>query len=244
MPCEILSLDISDFTGEHTLNIIDQLKKKKLNKEGKLIGDFIYDKNEKINVEKIEEMFIKGEGCNLIGKFNIRRTPGNFHLSTHAFGDTIKQMLFRGNILKYNLSHTINHLSFGNDNNISIIKSKFNNIDFITPLDNKFNLDEIDGKIFEYYLNIIPSEYIDLERNKYNIFQFTVNNINVQSGMLIPTIFFRFDISPILLRYTHFITNQFESWINVCAIIGGLFTLMSIINSIILKIFKKDKIKI
>ena len=62
--------------------------------------------------------------------------------------------------------------------------------------------------------------------------------------MLIPTIFFRFDISPILLRYTHFIPNQFQSWINVCAIIGGLYTLMNIFNSIILKIFKKDKIKI
>ena len=57
-------------------------------------------------------MFIKGEGCNLIGKFNIRRTPGNFHLSTHAFGDTIKQMLFRGNILKQFNSNSINNYTF------------------------------------------------------------------------------------------------------------------------------------
>jgi hypothetical protein len=150
-------------------------------------------------------------------------------------------MLIRGKQRVFNLSHTINHLYFGIENNLNVIKSKFDNVNFITPLDNKFNLDNIDEKLFEYYLNIIPTQYVDLQKNKYNIFQFTVSKVKVESGMIIPTIYFRYDISPILLKYTKYIPNHFQSWINVCAIIGGLFTIISILDSIIIKICGLEK---
>jgi hypothetical protein len=29
------------------------------------------------------------EGCNVVGTLIINKVPGNFHLSTHAFGDVV-----------------------------------------------------------------------------------------------------------------------------------------------------------
>lgn len=53
------------------------------------------------------------EGCLVEGTVIINKVPGNFHLSTHAFGEVIQKLYMTGHRLDF--SHTINHLSFGND---------------------------------------------------------------------------------------------------------------------------------
>ena len=67
---------------------------------------------ESIYAETIKAMD-EEEGCLLEGTVIINKVPGNFHLSTHAFGYVIQKIYMNGR--KLDFTHTIHHLSFGND---------------------------------------------------------------------------------------------------------------------------------
>lgn len=73
------------------------------------------------------------EGCLVEGLVIINKVPGNFHLSTHAFGEVIQRLYMTG--FRLDFSHTINHLSFGNDTQMKQIKSKYDET-FNFDLDN------------------------------------------------------------------------------------------------------------
>ena len=80
----------------------------------------IKEMQDKNNLQKHEEIlkFLKkaqeeGEGCRIQGTVVINKVPGNFHISTHAFGHIV-QMFYAGGG-KLDFSHTVHHLSFGDD---------------------------------------------------------------------------------------------------------------------------------
>ena len=52
-----------------------------------------------------------------------------------------------------------------------------------------------------------------------------------------PAIFFRLNISPILVKYTFVYPNPFKAIINICAIFGGLFTIAGFLDAFLLKLF-------
>jgi len=139
----------------------------------------------------------------------------------------------------FNLSHTINRLSFGTD---------FPGI--INPLDNAVKIWSKDGSSeYQYYVKVVPTVYEDLNRNILNTNQYSVTEYERQvvtdNNQGVPGIFFNYDISPIRVifketkkSFAHFVTG-------VCAIIGGIFTVAGIIDTLIyhsLKNLKKDRI--
>jgi hypothetical protein len=72
------------------------------------------------------------EGCQMVGSVIINKVPGNFHISTHAFGDVVQKLYLNGHRLDF--SHTINHLSFGDDGKMREIFRKFGD-KFVFDLD-------------------------------------------------------------------------------------------------------------
>ncbi len=69
----------------------------------------------------------------MVGTVIINKVPGNFHISTHAFGEVVQRIYMGGKRLDF--SHTVNHLSFGNDLMMKQILERYND---------KFNYD-LDG---------------------------------------------------------------------------------------------------
>ena len=248
LPCQILAVDVSDFMGTHALNVQGTLVKSRLSKEGKTI-ETITEKsknsinNETFDLDQLKTSLEAGEGCRLVGAIEVLRVPGNFHISSHPFGKEIAQLIAKEEDLTFDLSHTINHISFGNDSDIHYIKHHFTQYGNLVPLDGLYTKDEKNNKLFEYYLNIVPTTYIDLNNNKYHLHQFTSNKNLVKSGMLIPTIYFRYDTSPILVKFTQYKPNRFKAIINVCAIFGGMFTIAGILDTIILKFARNVNLK-
>lgn len=59
--------------------------------------------------------------------------PGNFHISTHAYGDVVMGLTFDGYIFDY--SYKINHISFGKQENFEIISRNFKDQQIASPLD-------------------------------------------------------------------------------------------------------------
>ncbi|CAG9566985.1 unnamed protein product [Danaus chrysippus] len=92
--------------------------------------------------------------------------------------------------------------------------------------------------MFQYYLKIVPTMYVKLDGSILHTNQFSVtrhqksvSNINVESGM--PGAFFSYELSPLMVKYTakersigHFATN-------VCAIVGGVFTVAGIFDTLL-----------
>ena len=246
IPCYILNMDISDFTGAHTSNVQGTLVKKHLDKDGKILSMDTSEVNKKHDQEKeftsddVIKAFNEQQGCRLTGSFSVMRLPGNFHVASHTFAPFIRQFREKGEDIHFNLTHTIHHISFEDEKDISLIREKFNE-GIMTPMDGFYLVDDTQGSLLNYYINIIPTEYEDIDGKKYEAFQFTYKQKKVDSGRMIPTIFFRYDISPMKMKYTKYYPGHFDGLINICAIFGGMFTIAGIIDSLLLKIFRGKK---
>jgi hypothetical protein len=75
----------------------------------------------------------ESEGCRIEGTVVINKVPGNFHISSHAYGHVVQQMYMMGKRLDF--THTIHHLSFGDDGQNKEIRKRY---------DEKFEYD-LDG---------------------------------------------------------------------------------------------------
>lgn len=53
----------------------------------------------------------------------INKVPGNFHISMHHYPEAVMQLMSRG--YKFDFTHKINHLSFGDLNDIKHITSNY-----------------------------------------------------------------------------------------------------------------------
>lgn len=171
-PCSILSVDIQDVMGTHSVNVHGTLTKNKLNKYGKVIGQEVYKKanldadqqedshgndEEMPSFDLVKKEIDNEEGCQVFGFFYVKKVPGNFHISAHAYGSIVQQLIALG-YFNFNVAHTVNHLSFGNNADISQIKSRFaegqlNTLDGVIK-------NEHSRSVYEYYLKVSDIYFI------------------------------------------------------------------------------------
>jgi hypothetical protein len=247
LPCSILSLDSQDVMGTHSLNIHGKITKKKLDRTGRVIGELTEEKGNQLmnsdsehdhshqpDYEEVKKAVQNGEGCQIVGNIEVLRVPGNFHISSHAFGNVVAQLAGEG-LYEFDVSHTVNHISFGDESDIKHITNNFS-VGILNPMDGVSKNKKEDNKIYEYYLKVVPTSYTDVAGTTYNAHQFTANSNEVESNMTIPTIFFRYDISPILVKIVQYKQNFFHFFIQICAIVGGMFTVMGILDNLLYRL--------
>lgn len=99
---------------------MDTLQKKRVLKDGTVL-DRVYGEgvpNYRGSTQEVEEA-INGinnqEGCQIIGYLNLKKVPGNFHISYHAKMDVLNKIASTNPeaFAKMNLNFKINHLGFG-----------------------------------------------------------------------------------------------------------------------------------
>ncbi|KAI8427758.1 hypothetical protein MSG28_002182 [Choristoneura fumiferana] len=168
------------------------------------------------------------EGCQIYGYMEV---GGSFHIApgksftiNHVHVHDVQP--YSSSV--FNTTHIIQHLSFGTD-----IKSANT-----APLDGVKGLAKEGAVMFQYYIKIVPTVYVKLDNTVLHTNQFSVtrhqksvSNINSESGM--PGAFFSYELSPLMVKYTekersigHFATN-------ICAIVGGVFTVAGIFDSLL-----------
>jgi hypothetical protein len=171
------------------------------------------------------------EGCRIYGYLLVNKVAGNFHFAPGKSFQQNNQHVHDLEIFKmassFNLSHTINRLSFGTD---------FPGI--INPLDEAVKIWTKDGSSeYQYYVKVVPTVYEDLKNNILNTNQYSVTEyertVVTENNQGVPGVFFNYDISPIRVIFKE-TTKSFAIFItSVCAIIGGVFTVASIIDSMV-----------
>ncbi|XP_047209208.1 endoplasmic reticulum-Golgi intermediate compartment protein 1 isoform X1 [Girardinichthys multiradiatus] len=164
----------------------------------------------------------QGEGCRFEGDFTVNKVPGNFHVSTH--GATAQPQ-------NPDMTHTIHKLAFGEKLQVQKVQGAFN------ALGGANRLSSNPLASHDYILKIVPTVYEDLSGRQRFSYQYTVANKEYvaysHTGRIIPAIWFRYDLSPITVKYTERRQPVYRFITTICAIIGGTFTVAGIIDSCI-----------
>eukprot|EP00850_Spirogloea_muscicola_P018358 SM000167S02971 [mRNA] locus=s167:276772:280105:+ [translate_table: standard] len=192
----------------------------------------------------------EGEGCNIYGLLEVNKVAGNFHFSASKSLQTSMQIhsLLPSHGGHDNLTHKVNSLSFG---------AHFPGI--LNPLDNAEWTQVRDIGMYQYFIKVVPTIYTDLHGhtiptnqawgcsmpNKSIIslqpvhkrLQFSVTEHFRPSafsmGQAIPGVFFFYDLSPIKVKFMETRTSFLHFITNVCAIVGGVFTVSGIIDAFV-----------
>jgi hypothetical protein len=74
-----------------------------------------------------------------------------------------------------------------------------------------------------------------MKGNTYYVNQFTSNSNELNSGRNLPAVYFRFDMSPVTVKFWQYKDNFLHFLIQICAIIGGIFSVTGIIDALVHK---------
>jgi len=193
------------------------------------------------NVESIDqckrEGFVQrlkdeqGEGCNIHGFVDVNKVAGNFHFAPgksldHAFNFLQDMLNFQPE--NYNISHKINKLSFGKE---------FPGV--VNPLDGvEWKQEQTTGLtgMYQYFVKVVPTIYTDIRGRKIHSNQFSVTeHFREAIGLPRPPpgVYFFYEFSPIKVDFTEENTSLLHFLTNICAIVGGIFTVAGIIDSFV-----------
>lgn len=172
-------------------------------------------------------------GCRIEGFVRAKKVPGYLIVSarsaTHSFDAS-----------KMNMSHLITHLTFGK----KVTPRELSDLKRIMPHIGK-NHDRLNGKAYiaqqegsasnvtiEHYIQMVKTEIVSGDHTLIEEYEYTAHSSLSQSRN-IPVAKFHIEPSPMQVlisetpkSFSHFLTN-------VCAIIGGVFTVAGILDSIL-----------
>mmetsp|Transcript_62231 Transcript_62231/g.148495 ORF Transcript_62231/g.148495 Transcript_62231/m.148495 type:complete len:347 (+) Transcript_62231:185-1225(+) len=253
MPCELLSFDAQDVMGSHEVDAHGNLFKERLTSSGELIAreeiqssrfgafstlsrhfTFSYDNQD---VDRIKKMINSGEGCRVAGFVKVNKVPGNVHLSTYShsylFGSLYQETR------NINITHRVNHISFGADTDISYVKNNFKSTGIVSPLDGVVQVCEshkdgggVDSAIFEYYTKVVSTTYVPLDASPVHVYQFTANSNKIVNQQM-PSLYLRYDFSPVTVKYVEVRESLPHFLVQICAVIGGVFTVAGMLDSMV-----------
>jgi len=180
-----------------------------------------------------------GEGCSLKGDLVVAKVGGNFHISTGTLGmgnapmiQLMGGMLLSSGVGAFkgaNISHTIHHLSFGED---------FPGMS--TPLKEVTNIVPTDVGQYQFHLKVIPTVYKPLGRSTKISNQYSLNEQFVRLDLLsalqsssAPGVYFYYDFYPVQVEYLETKPSFLQFITRVCGIIGGIFTVAGVIDGIL-----------
>jgi len=189
----------------------------------------------------IEKPVTDDEGCRIYGTLVVQKMKGDFHIlagtSTdekhddhvhhvhHINRDTFKR------IDQFNITHHIHQFSFGD------------------PIDGLLNPLEGEGILVKglgvqtYYIQVVPTIYKKndyvLETNQYS-FTRDYKSINVYNlGQIFPGIYFKYDMSPLMIEVDQSSKPFSELVTSICAIGGGMYVAFGLLYNITYKLFYK-----
>jgi len=169
---------------------------------------------------------IFNEGCQVMGTLRVPRVPGHFHLQAEAFGDV------NVNPAITNVSHRVNHLSFGDKE--AKYWAKRNSIptdmiEHMTPLDGKTFVVDRFHEAPQHYLKVVSTH----APNKKEVFyQMThtdrVRKLSRSGGDSAPQARFTYDFSPMSVVLRASSRKWYEFLTSLFAILGGTYTIIEL----------------
>jgi len=162
------------------------------------------------------------EGCMISGFVMVNKVPGSLSIAAHSKHHTIAAPLI-------NTTHSIHHFSFGDvppKRSYGVLKGAY---DAANKLRNTYWTTTGSNHTHEHYIKVVNVVYSGSK--EYTAYKYTVNSHEYQDNINYAGAKFTFDLSPMTVVMTtqtipfyHFVTS-------LCAIIGGVFTVIGMFDS-------------
>jgi thiol-disulfide isomerase/thioredoxin len=182
--------------------------------------------------------------CQVSGHLFVNRVPGNFHIEARSKNHNL-------NAAMTNLSHIVNHLSFGEPIETASRKTKrilkqapiehqqFNPIDATSFITMAFH------QAYHHYIKVV-STHLNMgttEANSMVTYQFLEQSqIVYYDPQNVPEARFSYDLSPMSVVVQKEGRKWYDYLTSLCAIIGGTFTTLGLIDATLYKVFKPKKL--
>jgi len=196
-------------------------------------------------------------GCQVSGHLMVNRVPGNFHIEAKSVNHNL-------NAAMTNLTHRVNHISFGEP--ITKLPYHMENTPFMrkvkrvlkqvpeehkqfNPMDDQEYITTQFHQAFHHYIKVV-STHLNMGSSS------TVNDVNSitvyqmleQSQIVfydevnVPEARFSYDMSPMSVVVQKEGRKWYDYLTSLCAIIGGTFTTLGLIDATLYKVFKPKKL--
>lgn len=182
---------------------------------------------------------MRAPGCRLNGHVIVSRAPGNMHITISRPGMSFAQE-------HINVSHLVHHFSFGDVKIAKLHKGVRHGS--LHPERAVHQLaaagfSSLSGTVHITHENVTQEHYLKVVRTEVRrdaeleprsaSYQYTVSNAQFAEEEELPSAKFSFDLSPMRVlvlettrSFTHFLTS-------VCAIVGGVFTMLGIFDAVL-----------
>ncbi|EGG11276.1 uncharacterized protein MELLADRAFT_33547 [Melampsora larici-populina 98AG31] len=225
MPCHYLSIDVRDAVGDR-MHISDEFKKEGTefsigqaarletnNDAGISASKMVRDAQggwTRPTFKKTKPLIPEGPACRIFGSTHVKKVTGNLHITTLGHGylsweHTDHQLM--------NLTHVISEFSFG---------EFFPNM--VQPLDNSVEITDKPFHIFQYFISVVPTTYINSGGRQVFTNQYSVTDMSrsTEHGRGVPGIFFKYDIEPMYLTIRERTTTLVQFLVRLAGIVGGI----------------------
>lgn len=240
VPCYILSVDQEDSIGNHRMDIRDTLTKMKMNLKD--IKDSMVTTTQH-SPEVVIKAISDNEGCYISGHVPISKVPGDIHISFHNYADHFRHIReTRKDIFtKISLNHKMNSITFGDSGLKEKILERFG-FNENTAFDRGAKLPNYEKEIirqnYDYFIKIIPHLFVDnIRGEQYLGYQYSLTSktreYDVDSNEM-PIIKINYDLSPVTMKITLQPKSFAHSLTHICAIVGGVFVIFSMLNRLLL----------
>jgi len=179
-------------------------------------------------------------GCRIHGDVLVAKVSGNFHValgkSTVSNGHLIHEFNMKDLAGGFNTSHYIHRISFG---------ERKQGID--SMLEGTAKIVGEGAYMFHYYIKLVPTVYTASDGSFIYTHQYSVTdkskNVMPRKGVLegLPGVFFVYHFTPFMVQKIEKVQPLSQFLVSICAIIGGVYTVASMIDSLLYKSYKSLK---
>mmetsp|Transcript_20091 Transcript_20091/g.43614 ORF Transcript_20091/g.43614 Transcript_20091/m.43614 type:complete len:479 (+) Transcript_20091:134-1570(+) len=227
-----------DYRGDRTVEALLEYAKRRASSSEGGGGDGGDD-------DRAEDEFAEEHhpGCQVSGHMMVNRVPGDLHIEAKSTNHAINSAMT-------NLTHRVNHLSFGTPHGpqghvlsfLPFFSDIPENFKRTNPMKDKYYPTYHFHEAFHHHLKIISTHVDYMFSHSTVLYQILEESqlvyFDVQN---IPEIKFLWDMSPMSVNLTKEGRPWYEYATSLLAIIGGTYTTLGLINATLLRIFKPKK---
>jgi len=165
------------------------------------------------------------DGCRVVGYVEVARVPGTLHFQ--AGSSKVKDI----NPALTNVSHTVNHLSFGQASMALAILLPDPYNKHVSPLDGKTFVVDKFHKAPSHFIKVVHTRFEQSHLRSYQqTHQWSTSTLRRNS---IPQAKFSYDLAPVEVVVSKGQRHWYDYLTQIFAITGGAFTVMSMTTDVV-----------
>jgi thiol-disulfide isomerase/thioredoxin len=226
-----------DRTAEAFIKFIEHVREQNHGEVHKALGHTEGAKGRRAKDSTIQAK--KGaEGCLISGQVYVNKVPGSLSIAAHSKHHTIAASLI-------NTTHAVHHFSFGDlppRRKSGLLQGAY---DAANRLGDTYWVTTGANHTHEHYVKVVSVVYEGTvaEKMDWNTYRYTVNSHEYKDDIDYAGAKFTYDLSPMTVSYSQQSMPFYHLITSLCAILGGIFTVLGLLDSALFRGYKSVVVK-